>query len=132
MAQTAKHLSTMWETWVRSLGQEDPLEKEMAFQYSCLENSMDGGAWWATVHGVAKSLTRLSDFTSLTQSLQWASLVDQMVKNLPAMQKTQALSLDQKDFLEKGMAIHSSILAWRIPFTEEHGRLQFKELGMIE
>ena len=34
-------------------------------QYSCLENSMDGGAWWATVHGVAKSWTRLSDFTSL-------------------------------------------------------------------
>ena len=101
-------------------------------QYSCLENPMDRGAWWATVDGVAKSLTRLSDFTSLTQSLQWASLVDQMVKNLPAMQKTQALSLDQKDFLEKGMAIHSSILAWRIPFTEEHGRLQFKELGMIE
>ena len=35
-------------------------------QYSCLENSMDGGAWWATVHGVAKSWTQLSDFTSLT------------------------------------------------------------------
>ena len=35
-------------------------------QYSCLENSMDGGAWWATVHGVAKSRTRLSDFTSHT------------------------------------------------------------------
>ena len=34
-------------------------------QYACLENSMDGGAWWATVHGVAKSWTRLSDFTSL-------------------------------------------------------------------
>ena len=34
-------------------------------QYSCLENPMDGGAWWATVHGVAKSWTRLSDFTSL-------------------------------------------------------------------
>ena len=34
-------------------------------QYSCLENPMDGGAWWATVHGVAKSRTRLSDFTSL-------------------------------------------------------------------
>ena len=33
------------------------------FQYSCLENSMDGGAWWATVHGAAKSQTRLSDFT---------------------------------------------------------------------
>ena len=34
-------------------------------QYSCLENPMDGGAWWATVHGVAKSRTQLSDFTSL-------------------------------------------------------------------
>ena len=34
-------------------------------QYSCMENPMDGGAWWATVHGVAKSRTRLSDFTSL-------------------------------------------------------------------
>ena len=39
-------------------------------QYSCLENPMDGGAWWATVHGVAKSRTRLSDFTSL-QSRLW-------------------------------------------------------------
>ena len=37
-------------------------------QYSCLENPMDGGAWWATVHGVAKSQTRLSDFTSLRAS----------------------------------------------------------------
>ena len=37
-------------------------------QYSCLENSMNGGAWWATVHGVAKSQTRLSDFTSLYPS----------------------------------------------------------------
>ena len=36
-------------------------------QYSCLENTMDGGAWWATVHGVAKSRTQLSDFTSLGQ-----------------------------------------------------------------
>ena len=44
----------MWESWVRSLGQEDPLEKEM---YPCLENPMDRGAWWA--NGVAKSWTRL-------------------------------------------------------------------------
>ena len=46
----------MRETWVRSLGREDSLEKEMAThssQYSCLENPMDGGAWWTTVHGVA-------------------------------------------------------------------------------
>ena len=64
MAQTVKRLPTMRETRVQSLGQEDLLEKEMAtlLQYSCLENPMDGGAWWATVHGVAKSWTRLSDF----------------------------------------------------------------------
>ena len=44
------------------LSQEDPLEKErQPLQYSCLENPMDSGAWWATVHGVAKSRTRLSD-----------------------------------------------------------------------
>ena len=47
-----------------------------------------------------------------------------MVKNLPAMQETQVLSLSRGDPLEKGMATHSSILAWRIPQTEEHGRLQ--------
>ena len=47
-------------TWVRSLGQEDPLEEGMAtLQYSCLENSMDGGAWQATVHGVTESWTQL-------------------------------------------------------------------------
>ena len=40
-------------------------------QYSCLENSMDGGAWWATVHGVANSQTRLSDFTFMHWSMKW-------------------------------------------------------------
>ena len=57
------------------------------FQYSCLENPMDGGAWWATVHGVAKSQTRLSDF--------------------PFTFHFHAL--------EKEMATHSSVLAWRVP-----------------
>ena len=47
-----------------------------------------------------------------------------MVKNLPAMQETRAQSLGQEDPLEKEMAIHSSILAWRIPWTEERGGLQ--------
>ena len=64
MAQTVKHLPAMRETQVRSLGWEDPLEKEIA-THSCLENSMDGGGWWATVHRVAKSRTQLSDFASL-------------------------------------------------------------------
>ena len=52
-----------------------------------------------------------------------ASLVTLMVKNPPAMQETQVQSLGQEDPLEKGMATHSSILAWRIPWTEETGRL---------
>ena len=47
-----------------------------------------------------------------------------MVKNLPAMQETVVQSLGWKDSLEKGMATHSSILAWRIPWTEEPGGLQ--------
>ena len=47
-----------------------------------------------------------------------------MVKNLPAMQETQAQSLGLEDPLKKGMANHSSILAWRIPWTEEYGWLQ--------
>ena len=61
---TVKHLSTVQETQVLSLGGEDLLEKEMATHSSILawKNPMDGRAWWATVHGVAKSRTRLSDF----------------------------------------------------------------------
>ena len=51
------------------------------------------------------------------------SLGAQMVKNLPAVQETQVQPLSQEDPLEKGMAIHSSILAWRIPWTEERGGL---------
>ena len=49
---------------------------------------------------------------------------DSDVKNLPAMQETWVQSLDQEDPLEKGMATHFSILAWRIPWVEESGRLQ--------
>ena len=64
-------------------------------QYSCRENPMDGGAWWAAVHGVGKSQTRLSDFT--------------FTFHLHA--------------LEKEMATHSSVLAWRIPGTGEPGGL---------
>ena len=56
-----KNLPAKQETPVRSLGWEDPLEKGMALQYSCLENPVDKGAWRATVHGVTKSQTRLSD-----------------------------------------------------------------------
>ena len=64
-------------------------------QYSCLENPMDGGAWWASIHGVAKSRTRLSDFTFTFHF----------------------------HALEKEMATHSSVLAWRVPGTAEPGGL---------
>ena len=57
-------------------------------------------------------------------SHSWASLVAQKVKNLHAMQETWVQSLGSDDILEKGMATHSSILAWRIPWTEEPGGLQ--------
>ena len=64
-------------------------------QYSCLENPMDGGAWWAIVHGVAKSRARLSNFTFTFHF----------------------------HVLEEEMATHSSVLSWRIPWTEEPGGL---------
>ena len=66
-------------------------------QYSCLENPMDGGAWWAAVHGVTRSWTWLSDFT--------------LYFHFHA--------------LEKEMATHSSVLAWRIPGTGKPGGLPF-------
>ena len=56
--------------------------------------------------------------------LAWASLVAQIVKRLHAMQETQVQSLGHEDPLEKGMATHSSTLAWKIPWTEEPGKLQ--------
>ena len=54
-----------------------------------------------------------------------------MVKNLPTMQETQVQSVGREDPLEKGMATHSSILAWRIPRTEEPGRLQSRGLQRV-
>ena len=70
-AQSVKNLPAMQETWVQFLGWEDPLEKEMAIHSSILawKNPMDRGAWWATVHGVAKSQTRLSCWTECIHSL---------------------------------------------------------------
>ena len=59
-----------------------------------------------------------------------ASLVAQLVKNLPAMQETWVRSLGQEEPLEKEMATYSNILAWRIPWTEEPGRLQ--SMGLQE
>ena len=62
MAQSVKNLSAVQETWVRSLGWEDPLEEDMASHSSILAcEILDREAWWAAIHGVAKSQKRLSD-----------------------------------------------------------------------
>ena len=65
MAQTVKSMYAMRETWVQPLGSgRSPGEGNgNPLQYPCLKNPMDGGGWWATVHGVAKSRTQLSNFT---------------------------------------------------------------------
>ena len=80
-------------------------------QCSCLENPRD-----------AQSGLLLSE--SDPEYPLGAFLVAQIVKNVPAMQETQVQSLGRKDLLEKRMATHSTILAWRIPWTEEPGGLQ--------
>ena len=71
VAQTVKSLPVVWKTWVRSLGREDLLEKEMATQSSILawKNPMDGGAWQATVHGFTKSRTQLSGLTFFLRNM---------------------------------------------------------------
>ena len=87
---------------------------------------MDREACHAAVSRVAKSSTQPSDWTELIRPSHplGASLVAQNVKNPPAMQETWVRSLGQEDPLEKGMTTHSSILAWRIQWTEEPGGLQ--------
>ena len=83
-----------------------------------------------TVYG-QKLKFRLSNWHTLilfsfaSHCKDWASLVAQLVKNPPVMWETWVQSLGWKGLLEKGMATHSSILGWRIPWTEESGGLQF-------
>ena len=89
----------------------------------------DRGAWWATVQGVTKSRTQLSNFTHLMNKtairlLNKSSLVTQTVNSLPAVWEIWVQPLGREDPLEKETATHSSIVAWRIPWTEEPGKLQ--------
>ena len=83
------------ESMFTRLSYENREGKGTPLQYSRLENPLGGGAWWAAVHGVAKSQTRLSDFTFTFHF----------------------------HTLEREMATHSSVLAWRIPGTGEPGGL---------
>ena len=95
------------------------------FQYSCLRNPIDGGAWRATVHGVTKSQMRLRDFTFTFTFITFHGYPGiSVVKNLPAKQEMWIQSPGWEDPLEKRTATHSSILAWEIPWTEEPGGLQ--------
>ena len=75
--------------------------------------------------------TLLDKLIRVGRTLMGASLVSQTVKNLPVMQETQVQSLGWEDPLEKGMATHSSIPAWRTSWTEEPGRLQSMELQRV-
>ena len=72
-----------------------------------------------------------SDYNSVTLDMGKASLVAQRLNRLPAMRETWVRSLGQEDPVEKEMATHSSILAWRIPWMEEPGRLQATGLQRV-
>ena len=127
VAQRVKHLPTMRETCVRSLGQEDPLEKEMATYSSTL-------AWkipWMEEPGKSMGSQRVrhdwGTSLSFPTKLSWCksstfAKVMLMVKNPPA-NSGGIRDVGSVPELEEGMATHSSIFAWRIPWTEEPGGL---------
>ena len=110
------HKSPSWVDlswwWVFSV-QEEIMRAHLCWALSC--RTLPTGPW---THG------RPAHYFETKFGLDWASLMAQMVKNLPAMQETWVWTLGWEDSLEKGMATHTSILAWRIPWTEEPGRLQ--------
>jgi len=119
VAQTVKNPPAIWETWVWSLGWEDPLEKGMATHSGILawRIPMDREAWQATVHGVTKSWTWYPNR---------ASLVVQIMKKI-------CLQCRRSQFHPipglgsspgEGNGTHPSILVWRIPWTEKTGSLQ--------
>ena len=108
-------------------------EREVAQSCPTLSDPMDCSLPGSSIHGIFQAkywsgvplplFTKSVIFLNHDQLLA-ASLVAQIVKNLPAMQETQVSSLDQEDPLEKSMATPSSILAWRSPWIEEYGGLQ--------
>ena len=123
------------ETWVRSLGPEDPLEKEIATHSRILAweilwteepdglqsiGSQKSRHHWVTEH----AHPHMHQFIRKDTTQEQASPVAQMVKHLPAMWETWVRSLGWEDPLEKEMATHSTIFVWKIPWKEEPGKLQ--------
>ena len=101
-------LFTVDKTWKQPKGLSTGEGNGNLSQYSCPENSMDRGAWWAMVHGITKSWTRLSTQHKGLSTDKW-------------IQKMWIQSLGQEDLLD--LTTHCSILAWKIPWTEEPGGL---------
>ena len=134
MAQMIKTLPAMPETWVHSLGQEYTLEEGTATYSNILAwripwTEEPGGLCspWGQKESDMTEWRAISIIIYMLFILLYlfrTSLVAQMIKNLPAMREIQVQSLGWEDPLEDGMATHSSILAWRIPWTEETGGLQ--------
>ena len=102
------HLGEMHSAVSQGIGSNSPVVIPTIFRFSATEALLSHRSYWVLQ----------------PPSIHWASLVAQTVKRLPTMRETQVRSLGWEDPLEKGMATHSSTLAWRIPWTEEPGRLQ--------
>ena len=102
------------------------MQKRKSQNSSCITTTINILTYFSSYLSIIKHLLDLRIFLILGCPYVelYASLVAQMVKNLPAMQETQVRSLDWEDPLEKEMATHSSILAWRIPWTGKTVRLQ--------
>ena len=127
VAQMLKYLPAMWETQVRSLCQEDLLEKEMATHSSTpawkipqmeeparlqsMGSQRLGHDWKTSLHYACLKISLYLKWNNILIQDVSASQVTQMIKSLPAVWKTQIRSLGQEDPLEKEMETHSSILA---------------------
>ena len=100
---------------IPGLGRSPGGRNSNPLQYSCLDSPMDRGTWWATVHGIQEL-----DTSEHSIGFPGGSLSKESACNVG----DQVQSLGREDPPEKEMATHSSILAWRIPWTEEPGGLQ--------
>ena len=132
VAQTVKYLPGMQETWIRSLGREDPWRRKWQPTSVLLPGKSHRQR---SLVPYSPQGCKESDTTErLNRTELWCcmgSLVAQRVKRLPAMRESQVRPLGWEDPLEKEMATHFSTLAWKIPWTEEPGRLQSMGLQRV-